>query len=366
MDVISELKKNPNPRAAWTVADVTEDTSWINQLSPDIATELLSTVRNGRREEKSMLEYRKTDFPFSDAVLNALTTSFREVRDGRGMALIKGIPRENVRPDEFALITWAIGLHFGVARPQDRSTSYMNEVKNIGTDYRSPNGRGYSSHEQLDFHVDGADIVLLSCYNQAPVGGMSMCTSAVKALEVVAHERSELARTLLLPYPFSKNGQEAPGEASWINAPIYGFEEGRTFCAWNRNRVWNAQRLEGVPSLTALQSEAIGYLDAVIRRPDLMYCMHLERGDLQLLSNQTILHSRTSFQDDANESNKRTLYRLWLAMPDSFKLPKGWDLYTGSCEAGTVRGGNKGLNYDAHCLRFDTDQALAMGMSFQP
>lgn len=120
--------------------------------------------------------------------------------------------------------------------------------------------------------------------------------------------------------------------------------------------------MEGVAQLRPVQREAIEYLDAVVRRPNLMYCMHLEPGDLQLLSNQTVLHSRTSFKDHEDESKKRTLYRLWLATPDSRRLPAGWEHYYGTREAGTVRGGTKGHFYDSACRDFDKRQAMAMRM----
>ena len=347
--------------AAWTVAEVESETRWIYPLSDAEGAELLAAVRRGRVEGKPLLDYRCGDFDLRLS-LDKLAAAFREVRDGRGMALVKNLPRAGVSPAEFDLMTWAIGLHFGVARPQDKLSRYINEVKDAGTDYRSPTGRGYSSKAELDFHVDGSDIVLLSCYNQSPVGGMSMVTSSVKAYEVVRAERPDLAEVLRSDYPFSKNGEQPPGEAAWISAPIVGFEDGHLFCVWNRNRVENAQKLEDTPRLSARQREAMEYLDQVVRRPDLMYCMHLEPGDLQLLSNQTQLHSRTDFEDHPDEDKKRTLYRLWLAMPDSRRLPLGWEGYAGTREAGTVRGGSKGHHYDAACARFDAEQAAAMGM----
>ena len=98
-------------------------------------------------------------------------------------------------------------------------------------------------------------------------------------------------------------------------------------------------------------------------RADLMYCMHLEPGDLQLLSNQTALHSRTRFEDHVDEGMKRTLDRIWLATPDSHRLPTGWEGYYGTREAGRVRGGSKVHHYDAACVRFDAEQARVMGMS---
>ena len=259
-------------------------------------------------------------------------------------------------------MTWVIGLHFGVARPQNKVSAYMNEVKDAGTVYRSATGRGYSSNAELDFHVDGADVVLLSCYNQAPFGGTSMCSSSVKAYEVMMAERPDLVDVLRGGVPFSLNGEEAAGQPAWRVQPVFGVEEGRVFCMWVRNRVENAQKLPGVPQLTAVQREALDYLDEVVRRPELMYSMQLEPGDVQLLSNHTALHSRTEFQDHDAPEKKRTLYRLWIATPDSPRLPAGWENFYGTRQPGVVRGGIRGQQYDDVRRAFDADQARAMGM----
>ena len=68
---------------------------------------------------------------------------------------------------------------------------------------------------------DGSDVVLLSCYNQAPVGGMSMCASATTAFDVVKAERPEYAQALTTDYTFSRNGEQAEGEDG------LDFDEGR-------------------------------------------------------------------------------------------------------------------------------------------
>jgi hypothetical protein len=348
---------------AWTVAEVQHETRWIHALSSTQAAELITAVRGAYVQGKPLTDYRKRDFHLQLS-LDTLADAFREVRDGRGMALVKNLPRDGVTPAEFELMTWAIGLYFGVARPQNKLSAYINEVKDAGGIYRSPTGRGYSSNAELDFHVDGSDVVLLSCYNQSPVGGMSMCTSSIKAYEVVRTERPDLAAALHTNYPFSRNGEQRDDEPAWFLAPLIGIEDGRVSCVWNRNRLENALKLEGVPPLTSAQREAVEYLDAVVRRPDLMYCMHLAPGDLQLLSNQTMLHSRTGFEDHAEASKKRTLYRLWLATPDSRRLPSGWENYYGTREPGTVRGGTKGHCYDDTCRRFDAEQAAEMEMKY--
>jgi hypothetical protein len=215
--------------AAWTVADVEADRGWIYRLSDTESAGLLAAVRSVGAAGRPILAWRRDDFDLGPAV-QPLSAAFREVRDGRGMALVKNLPRDGVTPAEFGLMTWAIGLHFGVARPQNRASDYLAEVKDAGVTYRSPTGRGYSSNAELDFHVDSADVVLLSCYNQAPLGGMSMCSSAATAHAIVSAERPDYAETLATPYPFSRNGEEAADEAPWYLTPICAVEDGRVFC----------------------------------------------------------------------------------------------------------------------------------------
>jgi hypothetical protein len=347
--------------AAWTVADVEADKSWIYSLSPNESAELIAAVRHAGDADRPILDWRRDDFALDESI-PTLAKAFREVRDGRGMALVKNLPRADVAPAEFRLMTWAIGLHFGVARPQNRASDYITEVKDAGFAYRGPSGRGYNSKAELDFHGDSSDVVLLSCYNQAPVGGMSVCASAATAFDVVKAERPDYAEALGTDYGFSRNGEEAADEAPWYPVPVCTTRDGRMFCKWNRNRIENAQKLDGVPRLTGLQRDAMEYFDLVLRRPENMFCLYLEPGDLQILCNQTMLHSRTSFEDHAEAEKKRTLYRLWLARPDSRPLPDSWAVFFGTGEPGTVRGGFKGHHYDDVRRAFDARQAASLGM----
>ncbi|WP_213958929.1 MULTISPECIES: TauD/TfdA family dioxygenase [unclassified Variovorax] len=352
--------------SAWTVHDLTIDARWIHPLDAEDRADLLTVLRAGHRPGQPLLDYRRRDFPFGSRVLAKLKRAFEDALNGRGVALVKGLPREGVSPEEFELLTWAIGLHVGVARPQDKLSRYINMVKDVGADYRSPTGRGYSSRAQLDFHIDGADIVALSCYNQAPEGGDSMCTSSVAAYRQLLIERPDLAEVLREPFPFSRQGEQKEGEVAFRQTPIYDLRGDNVFCGWNRNRVINGARLPNAPEISATQHEAMDSLDEILRRPNLMYLMRLEAGDLQLLSNHTALHSRTEFRDDEAEDKKRTLYRLWLSMPDAPPLPPSLAAFWGAIEPGIVRGGIEGHHYDDACQRFDSAQAEAMGMRFDP
>jgi hypothetical protein len=244
--------------SAWTVADLERDQRWVVELDDTDRADLLAALRAGRVAGKPFLDYQRRDFPFSATVLRKLQTAIDEAQHGLGVALVRGMPREGIDPERFELLTWAIGLHFGVARPQDKQTRYINAVKDVGVDYRSPTGRGYSSNAELDFHADGGDVVLLSCWNQAPEGGDSLCASGVSAWRQLVLERPDLAAVLeAQPVPFSRQGEQADGEAPFTLLPVFARTDEDVFCAWNRNRIQNGLKLPGAPDCSAAQREGL-------------------------------------------------------------------------------------------------------------
>jgi alpha-ketoglutarate-dependent taurine dioxygenase len=347
--------------ADWDVAQLTADPDWIVRLDDRARTDLVAAVRKAFDADRPMLDYRRGDFDFGAAAA-ALDRAFGQAKNGRGIALVKGLPRADFAEKEFELLTWAIGLHQGVARPQGKATQYLSAVRDAGTVYRSAGGRGYSSNAELDFHTDGSDVVVLTCYNRAREGGMSMVSSSVRAHNEVRRQRPDLAEVLYQPFHFSRQQEQAPDEGPYYPNPVFDMLDG-VFCSkWNRNRINSAQKIEGVPPLNAKQREAMDALDAALRRPDLMYTMWLEPGDMQILSNHTTLHSRTEFVDFDEPAQKRVLFRLWLAPPDGPRLPDSWKPFFRSVEARTVRGGILGHEYDAARREFEARQAADLGM----
>jgi hypothetical protein len=354
-------RTHANDRAAWTVADLQADQSWIVTLDDDAQADLVRAVRGLGDPDRPLLDIRRDEVDLGRAAA-PIARSIREIKDGRGFALLRGLPRDGLSAAEFERLTWAIGLHIGVARPQGKASQYLSAVRDAGVTYRSGKGRGYSSDAELDFHVDSADIVLLTCYNVAKSGGESMVTSSVTAHEVMARERPDLLEVLRQPLYFSRQQEQAPWEAPYYPNPVWDEAEGVLCGKWNRNRVNSAQAIEGVPALTSAQREGMDLLDEILRRPELMYRMYLRPGDMQILNNHVALHSRTAFEDFEEPERKRCLFRLWLAPPDWPALPESWRPAFGAVEAATVRGGIIGQAWDDTRRAYEARQAAALGM----
>jgi hypothetical protein len=348
--------------AAWTAEELRTDRSWILTLDERARRDLYDMVRKTRGTSKELFEYRRADFELGSAA-SVIAAAFAETKRGRGIALVRGLPREGVSEDDFRLLTWAIGLHAGVARPQGKASQYISAVRDEGTQYRTSGGRGYSSNAELDFHTDSADVVALTCYNKAASGGMSIVTSTVAAHAVMEREDPESVALLHQPIHFSRQQEQAPDESPSYPNPVFDEAEGRLFSKWNRNRMESAQKIEGVPRIAPRHREALERFDALVRRPDLAYTMWLEPGDMQLVNSHVTVHSRTDFVDHDLPAEKRLLWRLWLATPDGERLPESWRPAFRAIEPGTVRGGIRGHHHDERCRAFEARQAADLGMT---
>lgn len=348
--------------AAWRADDMAQDQSWIYRIEDDAAKQMAASVERVYDVDRSLFDYTLDDFDFGPG-MDTVRAAIKEAHFGRGCALTKGLPRSHLGADHFRLLVWGIGLHLGVARPQGKASQYISEVRSTGGTYRTAGGRGYNTNASLDFHADACDIVLLACFNQAKTGGQSMVSSSTSAWEVLLAERPDLAAVATENFYFSRNQEEAPNENPYYGQPIFGFEGGRIFTKWNRNRIRTAQELPGVLKLTEAQRECADLLDDILGRPEMMFTMQLEPGDLQFMNNHLALHSRTEFEDFDEPERHRLLYRLWLATPDSVALPETWMAYFRSITPGSVRGGFRGHHHDDACHAFEERQAKALGMN---
>ncbi len=348
--------------AAWRVGDLEQDRRWEFTLDERAQRDLLAPIEKAYAPDRNLLDYPRQEFDLG-AAAPVLDAALDEVKHGRGVALIRGLPRDRLDEKQFELLTWAMGLHAGVARPQGKATQYISAVRDAGMNYRTGTGRGYSSNAELDYHTDSSDIVFLTCYNRAASGGMTIVTSSIAAHEVMAKEYPGMIEWLHRPVHFSRQGEQAPDEGASVLQPIFAEEGGKLFSRWNWNRVTSAQKLPGVPQISDPHWDALKQFDEIVRRPELAYSMWLQPGDVQIVNSHVTLHSRTEFKDYEDPAQKRLLYRLWLAPPNSEQLPESWrDLYR-SVKPGTVRGGIRGHEYDEQRRNYEERQARELGMT---
>ena len=161
--------------SAWEVEDLKSTDDWCFEIDESDGILLRDSIKSLFEQDRDLFSYSPNEFNFGSS-WEHIEKAVAEAHHGKGISIVRGLPREDLSQDEFRLLSWAIGLKAGVARPQGLAAQYISAVQDVGTDYRAANGRGYSSNAELDFHVDVADLTILTCYNKAKSGGQSMIT----------------------------------------------------------------------------------------------------------------------------------------------------------------------------------------------
>ena len=190
----------------------------------------------------------------------------------------------------------------------------------------------------LRWHTDRCDVIALLCVRNAKAGGISKLTSIVTIYNEILRRRPDLLALLCQDYwrarPADEDGM-APTRAFAL--PVFGVQDGKLTCQYSRTYVEQAQEFADVPRITAAQNEALDLLAEVAEE----VCLHspFVPGDIQLLNNHVIFHGRTAYEDDSASQQERLLFRLWLSMPNSRRLPRGFETFWGSIEPGALRGG---------------------------
>lgn len=352
---------------AWLARDVEQDHSWVIRLTPNEVQGFDAALAHATGVNKPLLSLTQADFPLPAASQAVLARAVATTQGRWGMCLLKGFPVDRWSEADTRLAYWGMGLYMGVGRTQNRASEIINDVRDVGADYKVKGGRGYNTNAGLDFHQDSCDVVALLCRRTAKAGGQSKVISSIALRDEVQHLRPDLIPVLQQPWHHSYQGTQDPVQLPYYTCPIFGNDPTR-FCArTNRKNTDAAQRdFDDIPRLTAQQVAALDLFDQLMPSDKLCYAMDLEEGDLQLLNNYVTLHSRTPFEDFEEPDRKRHLLRLWLAIPGSQPLPPQWEAYYGDVRAGAVRGGVRGSAITREFLDYEERQARALGMLWRP
>lgn len=267
--------------------------------------------------------------------LGQMARAVQALRDGPGLFLLRGLPIADIDESALVVVLRGLGGLFGTLMPQTRAGELVRAVSSKGSDYSSPTVRGHDTNAALPYHCDRADLIGLLCVRPAASGGRSLIASAAAAHEVLRKREPDLLQTLYEPFPHDLRGEH--GLQPWVELPVFATCGGHFVCRYIRRFVEDAVRYPGAPALQERQRAALDALDAVLTESGVPLEMDLAEGDLQLLNNLVLVHSRTAFQDDGPQG--RLLLRIWVAPPWSAPLPPAFEPLYGCVEAGAARGG---------------------------
>ena len=320
--------------AAWRGREMVAQDVWEYRLTEAEVAEVDAAVA---AIDRPLIEVDREAFPLP-TLGPKLAGLRRELLDGRGFFLLRGLPVRRMSREEAVAAFWGIGAHFGSARSQNAKGHLMGHVKDMGLHSSDPNVRVYQTRERQLFHTDSVDIVALMCLQPARSGGLSSIVSSVAVHNEMAQSRPDLAAELYEPFFVDRRGEVPEGMKPWFTLPVFNRVDGELTTIYTRRYIESARRFAEVPALTPKQVEALDLFDSLCNSDEFRLDMAFEAGDMQFLCNHVILHDRTAFEDWPEPERRRHLLRLWLCPPEGRRLPEAFAARYGSIRAGD-RGG---------------------------
>ena len=341
-------------KCLWNGAALSRSGAWLHEWPTGAVAAFERNVTTLRKSGVPDTEITTADFPLPE--LETFLADIREeLENGLGVARIQGFPVARYDPADLRRIFWGIGTHLGMAVPQSVTGELIDEVKDetrtnqdVGAEVNAHHGKSSEalpvlssrararSNGPLRFHSDGADLIALLCVRNGIAGGESRIVSTAYLYNEIRRLRPDLHTLLCQPYHrFLPNTDRLPAQNRVFAMPVFGLRDGKLTCQYSRTFVEQAQEVDGVPKLSAAQTEA---LDMVAEQAE-KHCMTVpfEDGDIQLINNHVAFHGRTAFQDDVAGGQTRVLLRLWLSPENNRSLPDGFEVFWGDIEAGTPR-----------------------------
>ena len=335
-------------RAGWTGAELERSGDWIRVLDQAQRDEIAAAAKNLRHRGLRFPEFARADFPLPRTA-PLLAEIAEELENGRGAIRLRGLDVTRFSEDELRQVFWGIGLHLGTPLFQNARGEMMGEVHDESRSAEKTYapvepGKVASSRSRtrgtgpLRWHTDRCDVIALLCARNARAGGVSKLASIVTIYREIARRRPDLLELLCQDYWRSRpKDEDGAGVERAFALPVFSVLDGKLTSQYSRTYVEQAQEFPDVPRLSAAQDEALDLLAAVAEETCL-YC-RFEAGDIQLLNNHVVYHGRTAYEDDAGAGQDRLLLRLWLAVPNSRRLPAEHEVLWGRTEPGVVRGG---------------------------
>jgi hypothetical protein len=297
-------------------ADVADPATWTIELTDAQRDDIAAAARAARSAGRTIESLTIDDVP-----LQTMTTVLDRVVDdlarGRGFVLLRRFPIDVLDDDEIELAYTGVGLHLGTPVSQDAAGTRLGHVRDERIERTGPEVRLYRTRERQDFHTDGADIIGLLCMHAAARGGESKLASSYAVYNEILRRRPDLLDLLYEPMWWDRNGEESPGDDPAFPMPVLHDVDGgmpRVFyIGWY---IRDAQRHAMVPRLTHAQREALDIIETIANDPAFHVEMDFQAGDVQLLNNAKVLHSREAYDDAEDLAERRHLLRLWLSAHD--------------------------------------------------
>lgn len=303
---------------AWKADTFKSSAEYSLKLSDQDRAELVAAVRalpDPRQPEAANAKH--FEMPTLSGRLRA---AYEEVRSGRGFVVLRGLPVDEVSVDEFVAAVWGIGTHFGDGLSQNTQGDRIGHVVDATAEDTTP--RMYRSNLELRPHSDITAMISLACWHKSQTGGASVIVSAVTVHDELCRKHPQVLPALYRGFHYHQVGEEAPGAppVTRERVPLFAVRDGQLSSRYLRSNLVAGHRALELP-LTEEEIRALNTFDAVATAPENRLAFFLERGDMIVINNYTVMHARTSFTNFPEPQRKRHLVRLWLDRPGFREVP---------------------------------------------
>lgn len=307
--------------SVWKAADVAGDEAWVYRFTDADLEELDAAVESIRAQALGACGFRREDFPLPR--LGPRIAGFlHELEHGRGFVLLRGLSVERYDEEALWALYWGLGVHLGQPITQNAQGERIVRVTDHGDDYGAANVRGHRTRFGILPHCDSADMVGLLCVRPAGSGGASTIASSAAIHNEILVRHPEYLDVLYRGFRINLAGKGptgTPEEVTQNAIPVFSRYRGRISCRFNQKQIEDGAAATGT-ALTALERDAISSVGSLALSDTFRLDMDFLPGDIQLLNNHAILHSRQGFTDHPEPERKRLLLRLWVNVPEGRAL----------------------------------------------
>ena len=278
---------------AWYGRDYQDRTDWVLHLSPTHIREIEAAVAATRDAGREIIDITAENF-----ALPTLAAALRAARDeaveGRGFALIRGLPVADYDLRTAAMAYFGIGAHMGQARSQNGEGHVLGHVCDLGhKPNENPHLRGYRAAGPLDFHTDSADLAALLTWRKAKSGGAGKIASTVTIYNEMHRRCPDLLRELFKPVNRDRRGEIPEGMKPWWTMPVFQWHEGRLNSHFNYGYIMSNTRFEELEPMSERMHDA--FLEMMRICEEIHLRIDYQPGDIGLVHNHAILHARDDY-----------------------------------------------------------------------
>ena len=299
---------------AWRGIDLVDSEQWIEILAQSECDELERAARALLDDGRELGDVQREDFALGSTMRTRVAAWREALTGGLGFLVVRGLPVECWGDDLSSLVYWGLGLHLGRPGAQNPSGDLLGHVLDAGRMESDPNVRRYLTSGEIRYHCDLADVVGLLCLRVAPAGGASRIVSSASVYNELLARRPDLIERLYEPFLLDARNEDGEGRVRYVPVAPCRYANGRLRTFYHSDYFRSVVRHENVPPFDALEQELLDLYEDIAISPELRLDMSLEAGDIQWLSNHSILHARAAYEDGTEASARRHLLRLWLSL----------------------------------------------------